>query len=129
MNNPILCLFPKVLYFQSARSRKATICLLGPQSGAAPWTRPLSPPSGSCPACLDLLGAPREAWCRQQSCTVALLFSQAGTLLDTNARLACRLPPVLCCSLFAPMHIPLRDRSWRKYPRTRPIPFLFLWSW
>lgn len=88
-----------MLSFQSAHSRKATISLLGPRSGAALWTRPLSPPSGSCPACLAPLRASSKAWCRQQSCAVALVFCWARMLLDKSARLACRVPPVLCCSL------------------------------
>lgn len=51
----------QVLSFLSARSRKATISPLGPQSGAALWTRSLCPPSGLCPACLAPLRAPSEA--------------------------------------------------------------------
>lgn len=51
----------QVLSFPSVRSRKATISLLGPQSGAVPWTRSRCLPSGLCPACLAPLRAPSEA--------------------------------------------------------------------
>lgn len=51
----------QVLSFPSAHSRKVMISLLAPQSGAAPWTRSLCPPSGLCPACLAPLRAPSEA--------------------------------------------------------------------
>lgn len=42
----------QVLFFLSAHSRKAMISPLGPQSGAAPWTRSLCPPSGLSLPCL-----------------------------------------------------------------------------
>lgn len=56
-SNPVF----QVLSFLSAHSRKVTISLLAPQSGAAPWTRSLCPPSGLCPACLAPLRALSEA--------------------------------------------------------------------
>ena len=57
-----------------------------------------------------------------------------GLLPGRNApRYKCKIclqaPSCALLLPFAPMYIPLHDRSWGKYPMTTPIPFLFLWSW